>query len=165
MQTVRVVEIPGMKAAFSGPLSSKEAFERFNTWFSRFHAAQSCELYPRDFMWYNERLGVQEWFYALPANCDPSEITDFEIVDLPSGLYAAASCLNADLDAAKDWLSTREEIIAWVEASGSFELYRNGEGRAERYPMFHIVSPGWMMPMGISVEDLYVPIVTKGGGE
>lgn len=161
MQAVRIIEIPKMKAVFSGPLTTKEEFERFNRWFSDYHAALNGELFPRDFMWYNERLDVREWFYALPSNADLSQMPDYEIVALPSGLYAVASCLNADLDAAKDWLSTREEIIDWVNGSDTFDLYVNGEGREERYPMFHIVSPGWMMPMGVSIENLYVPIVRK----
>lgn len=161
MQSIRVMEIPKMKAVFSGPLSSKEAFEKFVKWFSEYHAALQCELHPRDFMWYNERKGAREWFYALPANADWQQITDYEIVDLPSGLYAVASCLNADLDDARDWMSTREEISHWVAASEQFDLYVNGEGVAERYPMFQIVSPGWLMPEGISVEDLYVPIIKR----
>lgn len=161
MQAIRIVEIPKMKAVYSGPLSTKEEFENFIAWFSKYHASLQCELFPRDFMWYNERLNAREWFYALPSNCNVSEITDYEIVDLPAGLYAVASCLNADLDAAKDWLSTREEIIQWVNENDNFALYRNGEGKEERYPMFHIISPGWMMPMGISIEDLYVPIIKR----
>lgn len=161
MQAIRIVEIPKMQAVFSGPLSSKDKFEAFVKWFGEYHASLKCELFPRDFMWYNERLGVQEWFYALPAQADVSKITEYEIVDLPSGLYAVASCLNADLDDAEDWMGTREEIIRWVTDSERFDVHVNGAGKDERYPMFHIVSPGWMMDSGISIEDLYVPIVIK----
>ena len=46
----------------------------------RDHAPWAGELYSRDFMWYNERLGAQEWFYALPR--------------------------DADLDGAADWMKT-----------------------------------------------------------
>lgn len=161
MQSIRIIEIPKMKAVYSGPLTSPEKFGRFVEWFSQFHASLEGELFPRDFMWFNERRNAREWFYALPANADLSEITDFEIVDLPSGLYASASCLDADLDEAKDWLATREEIINWVNQSSQFDLYENGEGKEEKYPMFHIVSPGWLRPMGISIENMYVPIVVK----
>ena len=31
-------------------------------------------------------------------------------------------------------------------------------GKSERYPMFHITSPGRLIPEGISIEDLYLPI-------
>lgn len=64
-----------MQAVFSGPLSSKEEFEKFVKWFSEYHVSLKCQLFPRDFMWYNE----------------------------------------------KDWLSTREEIISWVNASDEFD--------------------------------------------
>ena len=161
MQNIRIIEIPKMKAVYSGPLNTAEKCEDFNKWFSNYHASLKGELFPRDFMWYNERTNVQEWFYALPANADLREITEYEIVDLPSGLYAVASCLDADLDQAKDWLSTREEIINWVEASDKFEIYINKEDKEERYPMFHIISPGDMIPEGISIENLYIPIVRK----
>lgn len=161
MQNVRIIEIPPMKAAYSGPLTDSERFEKFNKWFSEYHASLTNELYPRDFMWYNERLGAQEWFYALPAGADVEAIADFEIVDLPSGLFAVASCMDADLDQAADWLKTREELIEWVNSSEHFWLYQNGAGKPEKYPMFHIVSPGWLIREGISVEDLYMPIEKK----
>ncbi|MGN0978499.1 MAG: hypothetical protein ACI4PH_10640 [Faecousia sp.] len=161
MVSIRIVELPKIKAVYSGPLTSEERFEAFNNWFSRFHESLHYELFPRDFMWYNERVGAQEWFYALP--CDPAEVDcgGFEIRDLPDGLYAVASCLDADLDQAQDWLRTREELIRWVSSSDRFVLYENQKGKAERYPMFHIVSPGRLIPEGISMEDLYLPIVEK----
>ena len=161
MQAVRIIEIPPMKAVCSGPLTDGEKFEAFNQWFSAYHGRLKNELYPRDFMWYNERVGAQEWFYALPAGADAGEITEYEIMDLPSGLFAVASCLDAELDQAADWLSTREALIQWVNGSKRFKLYENGPGKPEKYPMFHIVSPGRLIPRGISVEDLYLPIEEK----
>lgn len=158
MQKVRIIEIKPMKAAYSGPLTDGEKFEAFNKWFSGFHSSLKCELAPRDFMWYNERIGAREWFYALPENTDPSAIPGFEITDLPCGLFAVASCLDADIDRAEDWLKTREELIEWAEKSEKFIPYQNGEGRPERYPMFRIVSPPSMFAEGISIEDMYFPI-------
>lgn len=58
MQRIRIVELPPMAAAYSGPLTDGERFERFNEWFSAYHASLPCELAPRDFMRYNERLGA-----------------------------------------------------------------------------------------------------------
>ena len=161
MISIRIVELPKMKAAYSGPLSDGKKFEAFNKWFSDYHSALTTELFPRDFMWYNEQIGAQEWFYALPYDTEEKSINGFEIVDLPHGLFAVASCLDADLDQAADWLKTREEIIAWVSKSDQFVLYENGEGKTERYPMFHITSPGRLISTGISQENLYVPIVEK----
>ncbi|MDO5520716.1 MAG: transcriptional regulator [bacterium] len=161
MQQIRIMEIPKIKAVYSGPLTSDEKFQEFNKWFSDYHASLTCELFPRDFMWYNERANAQEWFYALPEKADLSQIKEYEIVDLPSGLYAVGSCLDADLDEAKDWMSTREEIINWVKESKLFDLYINEAGKEERYPMFHIITPVRMFHKGISIENLYVPIVEK----
>lgn len=112
-------------------------------------------------MWYNERTRAQEWFYALPAGAKDADLAGFEIVDLPCGLFVVASCLDADLDQAADWLKTREELMEWVSRSEHFKLYQNGAGKPERYPMFHIVSPGRLIPEGISIEDLYLPIEEK----
>lgn len=156
MQSIRIVEIPLMKAAYSGPLTSEAAFTSFNAWFTAYHARLKCELFPRDFMRYNERLGVREWFYALPEG--ERDAGDFEIVDLPAGLFAVASCLDADLDQAADWLDTYRALQAWAQKSDRFMPYRNAPDRPERYAMFHIVSPGRLQADGISIEDLYLPI-------
>ena len=158
MQNIRIVHIPEMKAAYSGPLTDDETFERFNNWFSAYHASLTNELYPRDFMWYNERRGVQEWFYALPSGGKEEDCAGFEIVDLPGGLFAVASCLDADLDQAADWMNTHAELVRWAAESDTFQAYQNGEGKKERYPMFHIVSPGALQKEKISIEDLYFPI-------
>ena len=55
MLSIRIVNIPEMKAVYSGPLTDGEKFEKFNDWFSAYHASLKNELFPRDFMWYNER--------------------------------------------------------------------------------------------------------------
>ena len=110
-------------------------------------------------MWYNERLGAQEWFYALPQGADEEEIRKaFDVVELPHGLFVVASCLDADLDGAADWMRTRQELLDWAENSERFRAYVNAPGKPERYPMFHITSPGRLIPEGISIEDLYLPI-------
>ena len=161
MQHIRIIEIPPMKAAYSGPLTDGGKFEKFDKWFSELHASLPNELFPRDFMWYNERIGAQEWFYALPAGIDGDKITDFEVVDLPCGLFAVASCLDADLDQAADWLKTRDELMKWVRSSERFHMYQNETGKTERYPMYHIISPSRLISDGISVTDLYLPIEEK----
>ena len=109
-------------------------------------------------MWYNERIGAQEWFYALPENADERDLDGFKVRTLPHGLFAVASCLDADLDGAADWMQTREALLRWAHESVRFMPHTNGEGKPERYPMFHIVSPGRLIPEGVSVEDLYFPI-------
>lgn len=159
MQNIRILALPDMRAAYSGALVDGARFEAFNRWFSGFHASLRNELHPRDFMRYNERIGAREWFYALPeGECDAG---GFEMVTLPGGLFAVASCLNADLDGAADWMQTFEALRDWANASERFRPYQNGPGRPEKYAMFQIVSPGELMAEGISMEDLYFPIEVR----
>ena len=42
--------------------------------------------------------------------------------------------------------------------SGRFRLYRNEDSKPERCPMFHVVSLCHLVPTGIRIEDLYIPI-------
>ena len=161
MQNIRIIKLPEMKAAYSGPLTDGQKFQDFVNWFSAYHASLTHELFPRDFMWYNERRGVREWFYALPAGAKEADCGGYEIVDLPGGLFAVASCINADFDQAADWLATREQLLDWAAASNQFKAHVNGAGKRERYPMFHIVSPGEMYAEHISIEDLYLPSERK----
>lgn len=158
MQNIRIVEIPPMKAVYSGPLTDGAKMGAFIAFFSKFNETLKSELAPRDFMWYNEKKDAREWFYALPAQYDPALIPGYEITDLPCGLYAVASCLDADFDEAQDWLQTRAALLAWAQQSDRFRPYENAEGKPERYPMFRIVSPPCLYEQGISIEDLYFPI-------
>src|SRR5574344_1000070 len=112
MQNIRIIELPVIKAAYSGLVQggSKE-FLAFNQWFSRLHDTLKYELFPRDFLRFNERLNGFEWYYALP--CEPNEIDcgGFETVDLPGGLCAVGACTDGDFDRAEDWLDTRSKLI------------------------------------------------------
>ena len=72
-----------------------------------------------------------------------------------------AVCKDADLDEAADWMKTQQEIKDWVEKSELFTLHVNAEGEEERYPMFHIVTPGWLQAKSFCLEDMYVPIHMK----
>ncbi len=39
MVNIRIIEIPKMKAVYSGPLTDAERFTAFNKWFSEYHAS------------------------------------------------------------------------------------------------------------------------------
>ena len=158
MLNVRIIEIPCVKAVYSGPLTDESVFNAFLSWFSSYHASIPGELYPRDFYRTNERLGADEWFYALPGGVIPEDTGGFPVVDLPHGLFAVAPCVDGALDGRVDWEKTRDELTAWAERSERFRPCQNAPGTQELYPMYHIVSPGRMIPGGLSIEDLYLPI-------
>ena len=161
MQNFRIIEIPPMKVACSGPIRTMEQFSAFNEWFSAYHAALKCELAPRDFMWYNEKEDAREWIYALPDGASEADCGGFKVETFPFGLYAVGVCRDADLDEAADWLRTRQEIRDWVRSGELFRLHENGVDPGERYDMFRIVSPGWLQQKGYCTEDMYVPIYIK----
>lgn len=163
MQAVRILELPPLKAACFGPLTTPERFEAFDAWFSAYHARLKGEFYPRDFMWYNERLGANEWFDALPEGADLADIGGHAGIERPCGLYAVASCQDADRDQAADWLETHAFLRQWAASSARFKPYENGPCRPERHPLFHIVSPGRLQAEGVSIEDLYDPIEAREG--
>lgn len=70
-------------------------------------------------------------------------MVDIRIVEIPTMKAAYSGSLSDD--------STFEK----------FALYENGEGKPERYAMFHIISPGALIEKGYAVENLYVPIVLR----
>ena len=96
-----------------------------------------------------------------PPMASAADCGGFEIRTLPGGLFAVASCLDADLDQAADWMQTRQQLLDWAAASDRFEAWVNAPGVPERYPLFHIVSPGRLIETGISIEDFYLPIREK----
>lgn len=161
MQNIRVIEIPKMKVVTSGPIYTMEAFEAFNKWFSNYHSSLTCELMPRDFMWYNEEAKATEWIYALPASAKEEDCGGYEIIEFPFGLYAVGVCIDADLDNAQDWMQTQEEIKEWVDNSELFSLPTPNNDSYRRFPMFHIVTPGWLQEKKFCLEDFYIPIVLK----
>ena len=67
------------------------------------------------------------------------------------------------LNQAADWLETHAFLRQWAASSARFKPYENGPCRPERYPLFHIVSPGRLQAEGVSIEDLYDPIEAREG--
>lgn len=161
MITVRIIEIPQMKVAYSGPLVDEKTFNRFNNWFSKYFAELECELTPRDFMLYNEEKQQTEWLFAMPENAAAGGAEGFQIIDYRFGLYAVASCRDADLDNAADWMATKSEIEDFVNKSELFELDYAASGRPARYPLFRIASPPRLIPLGVCEQDMYIPIALK----
>ena len=113
-------------------------------------------------MWYNERIATTEWNYVLPIPVTNHDFGGYATREYPFGLYAVASCLDADCDKAQDWMATQEQIRQWVRESGCFEVSSPANDPEERYTMFHIVSPSLLKErMGIHQQDMYLPIVVK----
>lgn len=147
MPDIRIIMLPKVKMARSG----NSDLEEFDKWWSSVPVEQS--LFPRDFMWYNERLNCFEWLYAIPENM--TDTNGYEVFDFPGGLYAVATAY----DEGEEINRINKLIHKWVEESEEFEVADSTNDTEERYDMGHIITP-----MGVSRAqmDLFVPIVKKG---
>jgi len=148
MPDIRIIMLPKVKMARSGNTDLDE----FDKWWSSVPVEQS--LFPRDFMWYNSRLGCFEWLFTIPENM--TDTNGYEVFDFPGGLYAVATAY----DEGEEISRINRLIHKWVDESEEFEVSNSNNDTEERFDMGHIISP-----MGVSRPqmDLFVPIVRKGG--
>jgi hypothetical protein len=154
MQNVRVIHIPKLKVVSSGPITTMEEFEAFDRWWSAIDVKNY--ITPRDFMWYNKKGDYMEWFFAIPDNF--TEYNNYQLMDLPGGLYAVATAKNTEEDSD----NTRELIYQWIRESGCFELATEENDTAIRYVMNHVITPKiFQEKMGYHLTDFFVPIVVK----
>jgi hypothetical protein len=152
MKDIRIIRIPQLKVVSSGAITSIEEMEAFDRWWSGIDVSQY--ITPRDFMWYNEKDKYMEWVFAVPDNYN--NISDYQVVDFPGGLYAVA----ASKDTEEDCNIAKEQIRKWVMESGCFELSTEENDTTIRYTMNHVLTPSiFKEKMGYHLSDNFVPIV------
>lgn len=149
---IRIVEIPPCKAVYSGPLDTEKKMEDFYKWI---HSHKE-DIFPRDFMRFNEKLGLKEWFYLTDIESDI-----YEMVNFKGGTFLVATCLASSVDDGEDFENTLSYLISYASNSDLFGLYRNDYISEGIYPMFHLISSKKLMQQGICQQDIYVPIVLK----
>jgi DNA-binding transcriptional MerR regulator len=88
MPDIRVIRIPKIKMARSGN-TDLDAFDR---WWSSIDLKNY--IFPRDFMYYNARLGYFEWIIAIPEGL--TDTNGYEVFDFPGGLYAVGTAIDGD---------------------------------------------------------------------
>jgi len=149
---VRIIELPSVRMARSGS-GSLDAFDK---WWSGVGAQDKSNLFPRDFMWFNPQLNSLEWLYALPEGLE--DTAGYEVFDFPGGLYAVATCR----DAQPDINTTNGLIHEWVAQSETFEESTEANDPHTRYDMGHVITPVNAKEMiGYHQMDLFVPIVYR----
>lgn len=149
--TIRIIQLPKVKMARSGGRD----LEEFDRWWSKIASEETGVMYPKDFMWYNEKLGCLEWIYAIPQNLENT--SDYEVFDFPGGLYAVATAYDEDEDRAEAY----NRIYTWVKSSEHFDLAteENDPNYHTRYGMGHVITP-----QGLPIRnqfDIYVPLNLK----
>jgi len=146
MPDIRIIELPNMKMARSGNTD----LNVFDEWWSNVKVPQS--LYPRDFMWYNNRIDCFEWLFMIPDGM--RDTNGYEVFDFPRGLFAVATAY----DEGEEINRINRLVHKWVNDSEEYDEYSNECGEQERYDMGHVITP-----MGISRPqmDLFIPIIRK----
>jgi len=146
MPDIRILELPNMKMARSGNTD----LNVFDEWWSNVKVPQS--LYPRDFMWYNNRIDCFEWLFVIPDGM--GDTNGYEVFDFPRGLYAVATAY----DEGEEINRINTLIHKWVQASDDYEEHINETDVNERYDMGHVITP-----MGIARPqmDLFIPVIRK----
>jgi len=146
MPDIRIVELPNMRMARSGNTD----LNTFDEWWSRVEVPQS--MFPRDFMWYNNRIECFEWLFMIPDGM--RDTNGYEVFDFPRGLFAVATAY----DEGEEINRINRLVHKWVNDSEEYDEYSNEYGEQERYDMGHVITP-----IGISRPqmDLFIPIIRK----
>ncbi len=145
----KVIELPKTFMARSGNKSLKE----FDKWWSKKYQ-ESNSLFPRDFMWNNEKTGKLEWLYSLDGN--EKDTNGYETFIFPGGLYAT---ITAD-DNAKAKSKAYYELKRRVDSSDQYCIANeeNDIYYHQRYPMGHVSTPNGFKKHQFTI---FVPIVLK----
>lgn len=144
MQGVRIYEMPDCKMVSSGiGMFGDENFDIFDQWLS----SQKRGLFPKDFLYWAGEGFV--WLYMYEEGMNVPE--EFEILDFPGGLYAAATGIDQKTD--KELMNT--EIDKFLRENGfERDLSRSELGNI-------ITSPLAKKIMGYEQMDYYYPIKAK----
>lgn len=149
MPDIRVICLPRLKMARSW----RSDLDEFDRWWSGVDVGSS--LFPRDFMWYNEKLDCFEWLFAIPDGL--TDTNGYEVFDFPGGLYAVATAIDGD-----EINKVNRLIHKWAQENEFFEPANDGNDAHERYDMGHIVTPPvFREKTGYHLMDLFVPIVER----
>lgn len=143
MENVRVYEIPKCRMVSSKCAMFEEGIlEEFSDWMETLPRP----MFPRDFLWFDEKQGGFVWYYM---HDDSIEVPDAcSLVDFPGGLYAVAC--DKDGESEEEAMNA---IARFIETSGCFvqDTSRKALGNV-------ITPPVAQKAMGYGQMDYYVPI-------
>lgn len=146
MDGVRIYGMPACRMASSeAGMFGDGTLEKFEAWFS----ALPETMFPRDFLWYDEKRMGFVWYYML-GNGVP-EPDGFAIVDFPGGLYAVATGIDG-----RESDAEHAAIRSFIENAPSFEI------DPTRSEFGDIITPkAAQTALGYCQMDYYVPIRIK----
>jgi len=150
MESVRVLELPKCKMVASQcAMFGEGPLEAFDSWFSTLKR----EIFPRDFLGFDESRGGFVWYYLYQEGMDVPE--DFEIVDFEGGLYAVVTGIDGESD-----VDAMAAVKEFLQANGNLEEdpSRPALGNV-------ITSPAAKEALGYGQMDYYVPVKAANRSE
>lgn len=146
MELARIYEIPKCKMVVSQcGMFGDGKLEKFSEWFSSLPRA----MFPRDFLGYDNDQGGFIWYYMYSEEMIVPE--DFNIIDFPGGLYAAATDIDGE-----DNREVIDTIKNFIKEKGFFE-----EDISRGYLGNIPTPPSAGEAMGYNQMDYYIPIKIK----
>ncbi len=145
MENVRIYWLPeGRMVSSQCGMFGDGKLEKFNEWFS----GLVRPLYPRDFLWYDEKQGGFVWYYMYSEGMNVPE--DFPIVDFKGGLYAVATEIDG------------EDSSELMQIIRSFIVEKGFEEDSTRRIMGTVTTPPQASQiLGYEQMDYFVPIKTN----
>ena len=124
IEKVRIVKIPAGKMVKTPEfeIGSPEFFQIMRKFFAQV-AGRYEDIFPRDFMLFNDETGKNFWLYSI-MNLDTSkfDLEGFEIVDFEGGLYATATTIDPSHDSGVNLQKVLQELKDWVYQSENFDF-------------------------------------------
>lgn len=151
---ILIVRIPGFRAVTSGLISFEELFGgEFEPWQEAHnHLFNPVIFDAADFLC--EKDGKVEWIWALRDDVAKADVSPYEMIEYPGGLYAVAVSVDGDGESNNQ---VRNKTERWLERT-DFVIDR------ERGLMGHMIYVDDEIKEGLGYHqmNLYTPIKLEG---
>lgn len=150
---VMIVRIPGFRAVTSGRGSFEELFGGdFEPWQEAHnHLFQPVIFDAADFLC--EKDGIVQWIWALKEDVTETDVSPYDIVEFPGGLYAVAVSVDGDGESNG---RVRKKMERWLEGT-NFVMDKDRELMGHMIYVDDEIKAG----LGYHQMNLYAPIRLK----
>ncbi len=149
---IMIVRIPKFRAATSGAMAYDELFGAFQLWQEAHNDFFTPIIFDApDFLC--EKDGSLEWLWRLKDEITAADVTPYEIVEHPGGLYAVAVSIDGDDESGN---KVRQKIEKWIEKTN----FVMDDSRATSIHMIYVDD---VIRKGLGYHQLnfYAPIKLK----
>ena len=153
LQNMRGIEIPSFRAVSSGLKTFDELFGEhgFLLWVNAHRPLLKTHLYePCDFVWHEGDLNI--WALAVQDNVMAEDVSPYEIIDFPGGIFLVATGDESDNDDLEETISC---MFTWIKNSDVFEY-----GDFPKSGMCNMPNPDGAFDKALSIaqQQIYLPL-------